>query len=347
MNQSLQSAIRIPQSAIALTALYVAARLWRLTASCLWFDEIFSVHAARHTWGGLWRFAAADLIHPPLFYALLKIWAAAGGDSLLWLRLFPALTSIAALVPFFLLARELRLGAAATDVALLLMAADGYLIKYAQEVRMYSLLLMLTLLSLWLFAKLLNAERTTRGLLLAHAFVNLLLVYTHYYGWLVVACEVAFLFFRDRRRLRAVLPASAALALLFVPWVSACARASAEGGGLAQNIGWIARPRARDLWQFFALLNEPFYFRQSSDEPLYARGGAPLGLLPVGLPRLGLLLRTPMRRRHEAAQAENADPENTKTNDEHEAGEDDEHAKLHDDGCEARDDHGHPEALLS
>ena len=63
--------------------LYVAARLWRLTASCLWFDEIFSVHAARHTWGALWRFAAADLIHPPLFYALLKLWTAAGGESLL------------------------------------------------------------------------------------------------------------------------------------------------------------------------------------------------------------------------------------------------------------------------
>src|SRR5919106_5042635 len=112
MNQSLKSAVRSPQSAILLllVGLYVAARLWRLTGSCLWFDELFSVHAARHPWGGLWRFVAADLIHPPLFYALLKLWTAAGGESLLWLRLFPALTSIAALVPFLLLARELRLG---------------------------------------------------------------------------------------------------------------------------------------------------------------------------------------------------------------------------------------------
>ena len=332
---------------ILLVALYVAARLWRLTASCLWFDEIFSLHAARHTWGGMWRFAAADLIHPPLFYALLKIWTAAGGDSLLWLRLFPALTSVLALVPFLLLARELRLGAAATDVALLLMAADGYLIKYAQEVRMYSLLLTLTLLSLWLFAKLLNAERTTRGLFLALFFVNLLLVYTHYYGWLVVACEAAYLLFRDRRKLPTFLPASAALAILYVPWVAACARASAEGGGLAQNIGWIARPVARDLWQFFALLNEPFYFRQSSDEPLYARGGAPLGLLLVGLPVLILLLRTPMRRRHEAAQAENADGENTKRDDDGGRGtRNDEHGRRDDDEHEARDDGGRTEALL-
>src|SRR5947209_20571061 len=142
---------------LLLVALYAAARRRGLTATCLWFDEIFSVHAARHAWGTLWRFAAADLIHPPLFYALLKLWAAAGGESLLWLRLFPALTSIAALVPFFLLARELRLTRAETRSALLFMAANGYLIKYAQEVRMYSLLLLLTLASLWLFASLFNS----------------------------------------------------------------------------------------------------------------------------------------------------------------------------------------------
>ena len=33
-----------------LAAVYVAARLKNLTTSCLWFDEIFSVHAAEHTW---------------------------------------------------------------------------------------------------------------------------------------------------------------------------------------------------------------------------------------------------------------------------------------------------------
>ena len=288
-------------------ALYAAARLRHLTATCLWFDEVFSVHAARHAWGELWRFAAADLIHPPLFYALLKIWIAAGGESLLWLRLFPALTSIAALVPFLLLARELRLGASATNVALLLMAANGYLIKYAQEVRMYSLLLLLTLFSLWLFARLINArsssgaKRATFKLQLALAAVNLILVYTHYYGWLVVACEAAFLVFKDRHKLRAFLLASGALALLFVPWVLLCAREAGEGGGLAQNIGWIARPGARDIWQFFALLNEPFYFRQSSVESLYVSGGAVLALLLVGLPVALLLLKTLKRRRQESA----------------------------------------------
>jgi hypothetical protein len=83
----------------------------------------------------------------------------------------------------------------------------------------------------------------------------------------------------------------------YVPWVAACARAAERGGGLAQNIGWIQRPGARDLVQLFALFNEPFYFRQSSADPLYARGGALLGLLLVGLPVVALLAGAARRRR--------------------------------------------------
>jgi hypothetical protein len=285
---------RLPLAAPALlVALYVAARAWRLTGSCLWFDEIFGVHAARHNWGGLWSFVAADLIHPPLFYALLKIWAAAGGESLQWLRLFPLLAAVACLLPFFLLARGLRLSPAQTNLSLLLFAANGYLIKYAQEVRMYGLLLFFALGSLWLFLRFLKEGDAARRLLVALTACNLLLVYTHYYGWLVVAAEAAFLLLEDRRRLKGFLLSAAALVACFAPWAYACAAASAGagGGGLSQNIGWIKRPRPSEFAQFYALLHEPFYFRQSSQEPLYARWGAYAGLILLGLPVLLLALR--------------------------------------------------------
>jgi hypothetical protein len=307
MNQSLKSAIRNPQFVILLllVGLYVAARLWRLTGTCLWFDELFSIHAARHTWAGLWRFVAADLIHPPLFYALLKLWTAAGGESLLWLRLFPFVASLAALVPLLLLARELRLGTMATNVTLLLAAANGYLIKYAQEVRMYGLLLLLTLTSLWLFARLLNREGKARGLLLALFFVNLLLIYTHYYGWLVVACEAAFLALKERKRLGLFMLTAAGLVVAYVPWVVACVSAAGTGGGLAQNIGWIGRPGPSDFVELFALFNQPFYFRQSSADPLFARAGALLGLLLVGLPVVAFLFKSVWRRsENEAGESE-------------------------------------------
>ncbi|MDQ2935924.1 MAG: glycosyltransferase family 39 protein, partial [Acidobacteriota bacterium] len=199
--------------------LFVAARLWRLAASCLWFDEIFSVHAARHSWRDMMHFVAADIIHPPVFYALLKMWISVGGESLLWLRLFPALVSIAAIVPFALLCRELKISSGVMTLALLLMAVNGYLIKYAQELRMYGLLFFFSLCSLWLFLKFLNSEAGSKKQLLALLAINLLLVYTHYGGWILVGLEATTLLLWRRSRLRSFLVSAAILVLLYLPWL--------------------------------------------------------------------------------------------------------------------------------
>lgn len=294
---------------VAALALYAGVRLWRLDASCLWFDEIFGIHAALHEWGGLLRFVAADIIHPPFFYAVLKAWVWAGGESLLWLRLLPALLSILTVVPLVLLARELRLGAWETNLALLLMAANGYLIKYAQEVRMYSLLLLLTVASLWLFARFVNAG--ARRTLAALTLVNLLLVYTHYYGWLVVAAELLFVAGRSqtvrRARLKPFLFSALVLAAAYAPWGYALLRArEAQGRGVEQNLGWVERPAPADVARFQALLHEPFYFQQSSAEPLYTKFTAPAGFLIFGLPLLLLLLRADARREGDSEDSDEA-----------------------------------------
>lgn len=272
-----------------IVGLFIGARLWGLTASCFWFDEIFSVHAARHEWSRLPGFLAADIIHPPLFYALLKVWISIGGESLVWLRLFPALSSIAVIIPFFLLCRELRLGATEIKLALLLMAVNGYLIKYAQEVRMYSLLLLFTVCSLWLFTRFFNAMTDSRKQLLALFVFNLLLVYTHYYGWLVITAEVALLLLWGRDKLADFLIAVAVLLLCFSPWVYLVILAAEPGKGLAQNIGWVTRPGLADAIQFFTLLNDPFYFRQSSNELLYSPLSLLAGIMLFGLPLLTLV----------------------------------------------------------
>jgi uncharacterized membrane protein len=285
---------------ISIVAVFIGARLWGLTASCLWFDEIFSVHAARHEWDRLVGFVAADIIHPPLFYLLLKVWMGIGGESLLWLRLFPMLTSVAVIIPFVLLCRELRLGDTEIKLALLLMAVNGYLIKYAQEVRMYSLLLFFTACSLWLFVKFVKATQPIKQLLALSA-INLLLVYTHYYGWLVIATEAAFLILWQRDKLTDFLIAAAVLLLCFSPWVYAFTLAAGQGKGLAQNIGWVGRPRLGDLVQFFALLNAPFSFRQSSNQVAYAGWSLLAGVVIFGLPLMVLGWRV-IRQRNDPAE---------------------------------------------
>jgi len=249
--------------AIALL-IFIGARLWRLTSTCLWFDEVFSVHAARHSWPEMFRFVAADIIHPPLFYALLKAWIALGGESMIWLRLLPLILAILTLAPLHFLCREMNLKVGERNLVLLLIAVSGFLIKYAQEVRMYSLLLLLSTTSIWLFVRFLRTENSRRAPQILLAVCNLLLVYTHYYGWLLIVSQLFVLLMWQRKMIGSFILALAGLLAAYLPWIYAVAKFREPARGLAQNIGWIERPRLHHVAEYFVLLNKPFLFSQST-----------------------------------------------------------------------------------
>ncbi|HVE56191.1 MAG TPA: glycosyltransferase family 39 protein [Pyrinomonadaceae bacterium] len=241
---------------------FIALRFWNLTASCLWFDEIFSVHAAGMDFQNLVWFVAQDLIHPPLFYVLLKIWIMIGGESLFWLRFFSVFFSVISLVPFVFLCRELKLNYSTISLALFFLAANGCLIKYAQEVRMYSVLLFFALFSMWLFVRFLHLGKNIWILTL----VNVLLVYTHYFGWLVVLSEITAIIVLQRIKIRQILIMFGILLLGFAPWIFAVWKAAQVNSNLGQNIGWIAAPDLATIFQFLFDLIEPFYYQQSNIE---------------------------------------------------------------------------------
>src|ERR1041384_5312086 len=73
--------------------LFAALRLWRLTAYGLFSDEVFSAETVHRSWPDMQRAIITDVVHPPLFYYLLKVWIAVS-DSLLWMKLFPVLFSL-------------------------------------------------------------------------------------------------------------------------------------------------------------------------------------------------------------------------------------------------------------
>lgn len=232
--------------------------MWNLTASCLWFDEIFSVHAAKNSWDIFFGFLAQDLIHPPLFYIALKFWIMIGGESLLWLRLFSVVVAALALYPLAMLGRELKFNHFETAGLILLFAVNGSLIKYAQEVRMYSLLFCLTAFSVWLFVRWIKHENASIVWLV---LVNLLLIYTHYFGWLVVGTEVIAALWLSSKRKQFIAPILIWIAS-FVPWVYAVYSAYTHSGA-QQNLNWAERPGLRTLAHFIATLHQFFYFQQS------------------------------------------------------------------------------------
>jgi uncharacterized membrane protein len=260
----------------SLVILFVALRLRHITSYSLWGGEAFTLIGAQKSWSDMIAYVAADIVHPPLVYILLKLWITAGGESLLWLKLFPVLSGVAVIVPFLLLCRELKLGLPATSLALLMVAVNGYLIHYTQELRMYSLFMFLALCAFWLFIRFYHSPGfPTRQLLLLTA-VNLLALYTHYYGWVVVGLKFLFLLLWQRQRVVAFSYTVLFLLICFAPWAYLVAGEVRSLGGLEQNLDWIPKPRLANLLNLYVTFNGPIGNRYTNL----------LGLALFGLPLL-------------------------------------------------------------
>jgi hypothetical protein len=174
-----------------------------------------------------------------------------------WLRLLPFLLSVLALPLAWIVFRQLRLNAPARIVALALLALNDYQVFHARYVRMYALFFLLSLASVALFNLLL--ERATGKRAVALTAVNLLLVYTQYFGWMVIGIEGLHLLWMDRRKLKPFLLGTAAVALLFAPWAYAATLAAIAKGGLAPNLGWIRHPKMGDVWWYYVGCNGPLW----------------------------------------------------------------------------------------
>jgi Predicted membrane protein len=247
----------------AICFVYGLCRFWRLTESCLRFDEIFSLHAASLSWSEMFWFVAQNLIYPPFGFVLLKLWTGAGGDGLFWARIFPIVFSVLTLAPFFFLCRELKLRLPTAALALFFTAVNGALIKYAQEVHIYAVFLFFAVFSLWIFARYFYKGKNL-WLLTA---LNVFLIYTHYFGWLLVLSEIAAVAVLQRIKIRQMAVMFGILLAAFAPWIYTVWRAAQFDSEIAQNIGWIAKPGFDAALEFALDLFEPFYFQASSIEP--------------------------------------------------------------------------------
>lgn len=271
--------------------LTVAARFYGLTDYGLWMDEVFSVRIAGLDWISLFQQVVGDAVHPPLFYIILKLWIIIGGESLLWIKLLPVLFAVASIGPMYLLCRELGLRFAEFSLALIFISLNAFLIYYAQELRMYGLLLFLSLASMWLFVRFLRDESGSKLSPILLFAANVLLVYTHYFGWFTIAAECVFSLIYYRAKSKFVLLQTVAVALFFLPWAMFVTSAMAAKGGIGQNLGWIDKPGLSALPQFVAEFHGNLPFKRTTG----------IGFLIFGLPVFGWLLQTYKNRDREDA----------------------------------------------
>ena len=122
---------------ILLMAFLLRAR--GITTQSFSFDEGWTSWAISLGWGEMIDLLARDN-HPPLYFLLLRGWAAAFGQSDLALRGFSLVADLGTVILVYLLGKKLW----NEEVGLLAMAIAAFsppLIMYAQEAHMYSCLL--------------------------------------------------------------------------------------------------------------------------------------------------------------------------------------------------------------
>jgi uncharacterized membrane protein len=203
----------------ALLALGALLRVLFLGTRSLWFDEASTLILARLTLVGLPGLLVRNEMNPPLYYALMHFWLKFFSDPRLGLRLFSALSGIAALAAFIPLARRLLPGRALL-LAGFFAACSSYWLHAAQDGRVYSCLLLVSVLCIRAVWDLGESRSPRRWA--AYAALSALGLHLHYYFAFPLAAHAAWLGWRFRRSprdLRAWAAAHAAVALLFAPWV--------------------------------------------------------------------------------------------------------------------------------
>ncbi|MDH7501025.1 MAG: glycosyltransferase family 39 protein, partial [candidate division NC10 bacterium] len=207
---------------LAILCLGLFLRAYDLAGESMWLDETVSVRLAHKGVSAIVKNRASN-IHPPLYFLLLRGWVALFGDSESATRSLSVLFGMAAIFMMF------KVGSLFFDqevglLSSLLLAVSRFHIQYSQEARAYSLMALLTLLSIYFFKRFLDDGN--RGVSIGYVLSNALLAYTHTFGLLLPLVEnlyVAVLLFLTPERLKASIKKWIVLqcwvALLFAPWI--------------------------------------------------------------------------------------------------------------------------------
>ncbi len=220
-------------TALLLLTLGAALRFWDLAHHSLWTDEFFTLQ----------RISGADApteATPPLYFLLLKGWAAVAGLTPAALRAFSALCGAIGLVVVWAAGTRL-LSPAAGLFALAVTAISPFHLAYSQEARPYAMLFALSAASLWTLAEALGGSRRWW---LAYVPCTAALLYTHYWGLFVWAAGVVYAVSRSRSLHSWLNTALALPPMFFVPHLGALVEIA---GDHAQPAFWTPRPALAGL----------------------------------------------------------------------------------------------------
>jgi uncharacterized membrane protein len=207
-----------------LSAIALAVRLLVALRGGLWRDEaLFLSVTTLPSWKEMLDFLRLYESHPPLFYALMRLWISAFGDTDVRSVILPVVFGVALVPVIYLVGRSLfskRVGLLAAALA----ALSPALTEYSATARPYSLMPLLALLSTYTLIR--GLQRGTVRIWATHGVSTVALLYTHNWGWLVLFGEwmsiLVVLSFHTTRppaaRVNEWIAAQGAIGIAYLPW---------------------------------------------------------------------------------------------------------------------------------
>ncbi len=253
-------------------------------------DEPFTVLQAHRDLPALFKILPEEN-NPPLHFLFVHFWVKLVPLDAAWLRAPSAVFSALVIWPLFMLARTLA-NTRTAFLAAALYIFSNYHLGFAHEVRAYALFTLLAVFSMWVI---IGISRKYFWILLA--LVDMLMVYTHFFGWLMIGVQLlcVILIHEWHQYAWKVIKAHLVVILSYVPYghiFIARFSTSVEGGT------WLEPPNAEEIYNMiWRWSNAPvlavlfltlilFHLVRTRPLPLLSK----LGMLWALVPLIGMFL---------------------------------------------------------
>jgi uncharacterized membrane protein len=213
----------------------------------VWFDESYGAYLTRFSFGEIWEMTAVD-VHPPLYYFLLKLWTMLFGHTDFGMRFMSVFLGAIAIV-FAWQWLKRKFGVKPALLATLLMAISPMMIRYGQEMRMYTLAMAIIFGATYVLQLAIDTKK--RRYWVVYGVLMALGMWTHYFVALIFLAHLVYLIYIYRKKIfqkNIILSYGLAVAL-YVPWLPAFLMQANE----VQQGFWIGNTELVTITDYFAM----------------------------------------------------------------------------------------------
>lgn len=192
---SLMKKVRVNGLLLLIIFLGTFLRVFKLGSKSFWFDEAATALVSRQTFATILNTTINQDSNPGLYYYILHFWLYLGNNEFT-LRLLSAIFGIFTIYLIYLIAKDLfnkKIGI----LSAFIVAISPFHVYFAQELRMYTLVTFLVLLSAYFFIKALKDNKPLYWVW--YVIITILAIYTHFYVIYFVVVTNLFFFLSIKR----------------------------------------------------------------------------------------------------------------------------------------------------